>query len=604
MAFDLNQWLSAYSHSHTSAPSGVAKKLLESGKPPDVCAQTYMDVLMPQIANPQVVHALLTDLFHQAQEMKKNADPESVVMKLKELYEQAIAELRHGPLRPATFIEAVDWPLDTPQPRVEVVTADGVHRYPALAPNMSVDDLDPGVTVFLDPEGAVVLAYSKTMPHVGQEAKFQRRLPGTNYAEVAVRDERFVLHMAQPVLDALEEGRLKRGAPVLFCPRREFAFQAVPAEQDRKYRFVDEGRIPNVVANRDIGNPHWSLAWLLRRTDLLLNRPDILELLDVRPRVGILMVGPSGTGKTLTIKAYLHEFHRMLRERTGRDDLGSRVVRVKAGELLSPWFGETDQNFERLFDDVYAIGSTPERTADGEEVILPVVLLMEEIEGLARRRGAEDGTGVYDRVIGTLLQRLDDPNDDLSRLPLIIVASSNRPSMIDVAMWRRLATVVARFHRLDRDGLTAVLNKKLKAHFPFASRNGHSSAELRDALIDEVVATLCSPNGDDAIIEITLRDGSKIRKDRRHLLTGAVVEQAVSEAIDRIAFQAAERGAEGVGFTSALLIEALHRQIDNLADNITAANAADYIDLPENAKIADVKRLRPRGGAFAKLMAE
>lgn len=602
MSFDWKQILQM----QTGQPqvASVAKTLLESDKPPDVCAKTYMDVLMSQIANPVMVQALLTDLFAQVNDIKANYDPESAAAKLKQMYEQAIIELRTGPVRPATFIEVIEWPFETPQPRVEVVTPDGTHRHPIVAHDINVEKLKPGMTVFLDPEGAVVLAYSKMMPGTGQEAKYQRRLPDSNCVEVAIRDERVVLHAAQRVLDVIERGEIKRGDPVVFCPRREFAFNAVPGETDRKHRFVDDTRVPNIVANRDIGKPHWSLAWLLRRTDLLLNRPDILETLDVRPRVGILMVGPSGTGKTLTIKAFLNEFDRMLRERTGRGDVGSRVVRVKAGEMLSPWFGETDQNFEKLFNDVYAIGSTSERTADGEEIRLPTVLLMEEIEGLARRRGADDGTGVYDRVIGTLLQRLDDPNDDLSQLPLIIIATSNRPSMIDIAMWRRLASVVARFHRLDRDGLTAVLDKKLKPRFPFASRNGHSNEQLRTILIDEVVATLCSPNGDDTIIEITLRDGAKVRKDRRHLLTGAVVETAVSETIDRIAFQMADRGREGVGMSAAMLIEALHRQVDNLADNITAGNAADFIDLPENAKIADVKRLRPRGGAFANLIAE
>ncbi|MBW3598100.1 MAG: ATP-binding protein [Planctomycetes bacterium] len=587
-----------------NATTGVAKKLLESDKTPDVAAKMFMDVLMGQIANPVMVQALLTDLFKQVGEIKKTADPESAAMKLKEMWEQAVIELRMGPVRPATFIEVIEWPFETPHPRVEVVTPDGAHRHPILSPQVKLEDLQPGMTVFLDPEGAVVLAYSTMMPHVGQEAKFQRRLPDSNCVEVAIRDERVVLHAAQPLIDVIEADEIKRGDPVIFCPRREFAFQAVPNEENRKYRYVDESRIPSVDANRDIGKPHWSLAWLLRRTDLLLNRPDILETLDVRPRVGILMVGPSGTGKTLTIKGYLNRFHRMLQERTGRDDIGSRIVRIKAGEMLSPWFGETDQNFERLFNDVYEIGSTPERTADGEKIILPVVLLMEEIEGLARRRGADDGTGVYDRVIGTLLQRLDDPNDDLSQLPLIIIATSNRPSMIDIAMWRRLASVVARFTRLDRDGLTAVLGKKLKEHYPFVSRNGHSNKELRDALIDEVAATLCSPHGEDAIVEITIRDGSKIRKDRRHLLTGAVVEQAVSETIDRIAFQMAEHGREGVGMSAAMLIEALHRQVDNLADNITPQNAADFIDLPENANIAAIRRLRPRGGTFAGLMTE
>lgn len=590
--------------SHGQSPTaGVAKMLLEGEKPPDVCAKMYMDVLMSHIANPATVQAMLTDLFLQVNELKKSADPESAAVRLKEMYEQAILELRMGPVRPATFIEAIEWPLATPQQRVEVVTPDGAHRHPVLAPDIRMEDLQLGMTVFLDPEGAVVLAYSPRMPHVGQEAKFQRLLPDTNCVEVALRDERAVLYAAQPLLDVIAADEIKRGDPVIICPRREFAFHAVPGERGRKHRFVDESRIPDIDPDRDIGKPHWSLAWLLRRTDLQMNRPDILAALDVRPRVGILMVGPPGSGKTLTIRAYLSEFNRRLRKRTGREDLGSRVVRMKAGEMLSPWFGETDQNFERFFDDLYEIASTPERTASGEEIRLPTVVIMEEIEGLARRRGVDDGGAVYDRVIGTLLQRLDDPNDDLSRLPLIFVATSNRPSMIDLAMWRRLASVVAKFHRLDRDGLTAVLSKKLKAHFPFALRNGHAQPELREALIDEVVATVCSPNGDDAIVEVVLRDGVKIRKDRRHLLTGAVVEQAVSESIDRIAFQAAERGLEHVGLTSAMLIEALQRQVDNLADNITPHNAADFIDLPENAKIADIKRLRPRGGAFARLMA-
>ena len=80
-------------------------------------------------------------------------------------------------------------------------------------------------------------------------------------------------------------------------------------------------------------------------------------------------------------------------------------------------------------------------------VRLPVVVIFEEVEGIARRRGGDfDGTGgVFDRIIGTLLQRLDDPLDDLSKLPLVFISTSNKPSMIDVAMHRRLGAKVARF---------------------------------------------------------------------------------------------------------------------------------------------------------------
>ena len=68
--------------------------------------------------------------------------------------------------------------------------------------------------------------------------------------------------------------------------------------------------------------------------------------------------------------------------------------------------------------------------------------------------------------------------------------------MIDFAMQRRLGAKVARFKRLDRDGLAAVLSKKIKPHYPFASCNGTPQEQLRDQVIDEVVATLFSPTNE------------------------------------------------------------------------------------------------------------
>src|SRR5262249_33641167 len=153
---------------------------------------------------------------------------------------------------------------------------------------------------------------SRWIPQVGQEATFLRRLLGTNRVEVSIRDEPIVLHAAQAVLDAVEGGELTRGNRVLICPNRPFAFAVVPADADRKHRFVDKSKIPDVIVGRDIGSPHWCLGWLARRTQLLLFRPDILERYDVRPRISLLMTGPSGTGKTLTIKAFLNLFYRML----------------------------------------------------------------------------------------------------------------------------------------------------------------------------------------------------------------------------------------------------------------------------------------------------
>jgi hypothetical protein len=581
-----------------SSPKGLLDAFTAADKPPEALAHMFLQVCYTQLEDPGQLEPVLVDLFRRAQQNRPVAEAE----KLKAEYQQKLQELAQGPCREATFVREADPCLPGPKPKVEVLTPDGQRRYPTLGPDVQLPQLRGGATVFLDPEGALVLAASTRVPRGGQEAKFLRLLPDGQSVELQLRDDRFVFAAAQPLLDEIAAGRVKRNDSIVFCPRREFAFAAVPTDEDRSHRFVDRSSIPDVIASRDIGRPHWSLAWLLRRTRILLERPDIRHRFDLRWRASLMMVGPSGTGKTLTIRAFLRSYYEMLTRRTGRTDLGSRVIRVKPGDLLSQWFGVTDQNLERLFDDVREIGCREEVTADGQRLRLPVVLIIEECEALARRRGDGEATAIYDRVIGTLLQRLDDPTDDLAGIPLIILATSNRPDMLDVAAWRRLGGMVARFHRLDREGLYAVLSKKIKVTYPLASHNGDTSERLRERLLDDVVAAFHSPNLDDALVEVTLRDGAKLTKSPRHFFTGALIEQAVSQAIDQAAFAALDGDDEGLGLSSGLLVDALWQQVQNLAENLTVHNVSEYVDLPDNARVAEVRRLRPRHGHVASLM--
>jgi hypothetical protein len=566
----------------------LIKTLLAADKTPEARAKMLGDIYQSNLDEPELLHGVLTALFCQMGDQAVAAQAE----KLKQKYELALTEMKKGPVRPATYVGPVDLGVPGVSVRVEVVAPDGQRRYPTLAEDVKAEQLKPGADVFLDPEGAVVLAASQHFPEVGQEARFLRQMPNPGLVELELREERFVLSAAQPLLDAIAAGQVRRGDRVMFSPTREFAFQHVPVDSDRKHRFVDQSGIPDLVISRDIGQPHWSLGWLIRRADILLNRPDLLERFDVRPRVGVLMVGPTGTGKTLSIRGFLSEFQKMLRKRTGRMDLGSRVIRIKTSELLSPWFGETDQKMDALFDDVAAAGRTDVITAAGEKIRPPVVLIFEECEALGRRRGMDEGNAVYDRVIGTLLQRLDDPTNDLAGIPLIIIASSNRPDMLDGAMWRRLANVVARFERLERQGFVAVLNKKIKASYPLVSLNGHPHDAVRSRLIDEVTSAMYSNIDGGALVEITLRDGSKVEKRPCHFLTGAIVEQAVSEVIDRVTFEAAESGDQAVGLSAMAVLDALFRQVSNVADNLTPQNVGEYVVLPSNARVADVRRLR------------
>jgi SpoVK/Ycf46/Vps4 family AAA+-type ATPase len=247
------------------------------------------------------------------------------------------------------------------------------------------------------------------------------------------------------------------------------------------------------------------------------------------------------------------------------------------------------------------VAGTPVETAAGESLRLPVVVVLEEVEGLARRRGGPDA-GTYDRILAALLQRLDDPCDDLGRLPLVLISTSNRPDLIDSAMLRRLG-LRARFTRLDRDGLTAVLDKKLKPDYPCEAEDGQTPAEARAEVLARVTGWLFGPGpGGAAVVELTLDDGRELLKRRRDFLTGGVVEQAVAAAIDETVARAEETDAAAVGLTALALIDALRRHIDGLADSLTAENAADYLDVPEHTRVVSLRRLHGAAGQMPFLL--
>ena len=254
--------------------------------------------------------------------------------------------------------------------------------------------------------------------------------------------------------------------------------------------------------------------------------------------------------------------------------------------------GRSDKQIDELFDDIYQLAAEKVESAQGELLGLPIVVILEEVEALGRRRGAHDGA-VYDRIIGTILQRLDDPIDDLGRLPIMLISTSNRPDLADPAILRRLGFLRANFTRLESEDLAAILSKKLKENYLYSPQDGLNEDQIRPHLIDRVVNWFFNSNGSNpGIVEVVLRDGSRIVKHRRDFLSGALVEQAVSNSIDQMAFSMEESGDDrDIGFTAESLIESFRRQVDSLAESLTAWNAADHLDLPEHSLVASVNRL-------------
>ena len=84
---------------------------------------------------------------------------------------------------------------------------------------------------------------------------FLRLVAGTTLVEATLQGERLLLHGSAPVLDAIAAGSLMSGGRILICPRRHLALGVVPPETDYGHRFLDRGRVPDVIAQRDIGKP-------------------------------------------------------------------------------------------------------------------------------------------------------------------------------------------------------------------------------------------------------------------------------------------------------------------------------------------------------------
>ena len=171
---------------------------------------------------------------------------------------------------------------------------------------------------------------------------------------------------------------------------------------------------------------------------------------------GILLYGPPGCGKTFIV-------HNMARA------LHLNMVTVKGPQLLSKFIGQS----EAAVRDVFA------RAAEAQ----PSILFFDEFDSLAPRRG-HDSTGVTDRVVNQLLTLLDGVdggtnNSDGSSV-VIVVAATNRPDLIDLALLRpgRIETKLYVGYPESLDDAQSVLDAVLSAYPAYKRLLGKHTCEL------------------------------------------------------------------------------------------------------------------------------
>ena len=152
---------------------------------------------------------------------------------------------------------------------------------------------------------------------------------------------------------------------------------------------------------------------------------------------GVLMVGPPGTGKTLLAKAV-------------------------AGEANVPFFSISGSDFVEMF-----VGVGASRVRDLFEQgkkNAPCIIFIDEIDAVGRHRGAGLGGG-HDEREQTLNQLLVEMDGFESNDGVILVASTNRPDVLDPALLRPgrfdRRVVVGRPDVRGREGILKVHTRKI-----------------------------------------------------------------------------------------------------------------------------------------------
>jgi SpoVK/Ycf46/Vps4 family AAA+-type ATPase len=227
----------------------------------------------------------------------------------------------------------------------------------------------------------------------------------------------------------------------------------------------------------------------------------------------------------------------------------------------------------------------------GQTFTMPVMVVMEEAEAMGRGRGESHDT-IYDRILATLLQRLDPNRAGLAERLVIFLSTTNEPHLVDPAFLRRIGGSVERFGRLDQIAFADVL-KKLVRGLPPA--NPHDTPQTAIKLWTEMLVELEDwLYGDETgVVELSLSGLGPMIKYRRDFLTGALVDRAVQQSSEAAWQESLNNPAAGI--TTEHLKESIIQQVDTLVHQLTPNNATHYLDIPEGSKVVKTKSLIGKG---------
>ena len=504
------------------------------------------------------------------------------IRKTHELQEM-IDALGQGPLRCATFFQLVD--SEGFGRRAQVVLPDGGAAFCALPKDEIAKAVRCGDTVWLDAQGTAVLHYRPELAMLGEEGRLERVLAAGD-VEVSVGElGRFVCRASAQLQGQIDAGEAESGSTLVVCQRRLIAWRALPKADVPAHASYLVSGVPNVIVERDVGAPPAFIEGLAAHVRRELLSPELGRRYGMRRSRTLLATGVAGSGKSHSIQAFWRTLYEVMAEVTGAqlDALPDRTLRLESAGVLSKWLGESDKNLTRFFDEVARVADEPFVAPDGRSWELPVLVICEEIDALARQRGNDS---IHDRIQSTLLTRLD-PAQELFRDKIVIViCTTNLPGALDSAFVRRAGGTVVSFGRVERASFRAILEKQLGDR-PFVG----GEAARKDALAD-VTSWLFAPNSSEpGQVELTyVGQQNAVVKHRRDFVTAGLIDRAVQQAMGE-ACDAEWRGEAEPGATAEGLMRSIDAQVRAIVEQLTAENCDQYLTLPDATRVGTVRRI-------------
>lgn len=200
---------------------------------------------------------------------------------------------------------------------------------------------------------------------------------------------------------ATELNQLLQQSPTRQSPLRREAATPIPVDVESRLQLLRIEDVPVLDTE-----PVWD-ATIKRALGQIVSertRDEKLIKQGLSPTRSIIFTGPPGVGKTLAARWIARELKRPL-------------LTLDLSAVMSSFLGRTGTNVRHVLD--YAKG------AEG-------VLLLDELDAIAKRRDDTTDVGELKRLVTVLLQEIDDwPPTGL------LIAATNHSDLLDPAVWRR-----------------------------------------------------------------------------------------------------------------------------------------------------------------------